>query len=235
MIKIDILLKSTAIVFMVVVMCMSMPAALSQTLPCMIAGTVTVNGVPTAGVTVSAPDAYQTYTTESDGSYYISVPANGQMTQITATYNGISVTSDPFQATVSSYQLDIPITYEVATPTPTPTDSASANETATPTASPSTNATATPTATPTPTPTQAPAAPAQSPPIVYVTVTVTATPEPTESPNMTISEMLNVSDINTATPMPPAAIRTQSPGFAGALALACLAGAAIVMSRRKER
>lgn len=220
---------------MAVVMCISMPAALSASLPCLISGTVTVNGVATAGVTVSAPDAYQSYTTESDGLYYISVPGNGQMTHITATYKGISVTSDPFEAQqAGSYKLDIPITYEVATPTPTPTDNTSTNKTATPTASPSTNATATPTATPTPTPTQAPAAPAQSPPIVYVTVTVTATPEPTESPNMTISEMLNINDINTATPIPPSATRTQSPGFAGVLALACLAGAAIALSIRKD-
>lgn len=218
-----------------------LPALSATTLPCLISGTVTVNGVPTAGVSVTCTGLSSPYTTDTDGTYYISVPGNGQMVTVTASYQGHSMSSDPFAATGTALKLDIPLTYSVATPTPTPTvtvtPTASANATATPTATATATPTPTPTATPTATATAHPTtasshAAAATPMVVYVTVTVT--PEPTVMSNTT--DLINLNDTPTSTPIPlPSATTTKSPGFGGIIVLASLAGVALVMLRRSKR
>jgi hypothetical protein len=210
------------------------------------------NGIQGATVSSSAPPA--STTTLSQGYYILSFPSNGTGVTITASYQGHSATSSPFDITLVPIEINLQIKDYVlptATPTPTPTLTPDPNSTVTPTP----NATITPTPTPTPTPTLTPT---PTPTTTTVTPTPTSTPVPAQSQQQsqgptyhpTVQAELSRLTIPTPTPTskPPIVaspfatplsspiatpLKTQSPGFATLLAMGCLLGAAYMLIKRK--
>ena len=222
-------------------------AAIAQSAPpTSVAGTITVNGVPTNGVSVSGGGGSDT--THHGGRYAFDVTP-GTIT-VTATYQGYS-SSVSFTIASGGFQpedINIVIPTATATPTPTPTPTA----TPTPTPTPITTPTATPTAVTqssqnyggfpssvgtygygassritTATPTPAPKNNSET--------MVTATPDPTSTP---------VSSI-TVTPSPASATATPAPAsssglnsmiiLAGVLAAVAIAvGAIYILNTRRQ-
>jgi hypothetical protein len=203
------------------------------------------NGIEGATVSCSSPSA--STTTISQGYYMLSFPTNGTGVTITASYQGHSATSSPFDVTYVPQQINLQLTGIViptvtptptATPTPIPTPTPDPNSTVTPTPTatitPTPTVTPTPTATPTSTPTPAPASSQQQ--------SMETTYQPTAQADL--SQLITPTPPPTATPIvaspsatpasPPAATpqKAQSPGFAALLAIGCLLGAAYVLVKK---
>lgn len=219
-----------------------------------VVGQVTdANGNGIQGATVSSSSPAASTTTLSQGYYLLSFPTNGTGVTITASYQGHTAKSSPFDVTYVPQQINLRIDGVVVptvtptptdTPTPTPTPTPAPNSTATPT--PNVTVTPTPTATPTPTPTATvnpsptstpvPAQPQQqsrSPtyrPTAQVELSQLATPTPTPTPGPTIV----VTPFDTSAPLPVATpLKAQSPGLDMILAMGCLLGAAYQLAKKK--
>ncbi|OPY29548.1 MAG: hypothetical protein A4E28_00801 [Methanocella sp. PtaU1.Bin125] len=218
-----------------------------------IIGQVTVNGVATNGVTVTAGSQSAT-TTDYQGTkgvYAISGLPYGVALPFTASYQGHTYTDtiDPLSTAQQYYQIPTVNINTTATPTPVP------NATATPvpnaTATPAPNATATPTpkpnatVTPTPvpaTPTPVPATPTPVPvtpvpatplPATPAPMAVTATPVPvTPSPvPATPAPILTATPVPT---LPPTPTQTRSPGFEALPVVASVLLVAYLTLRKKR-
>ncbi len=123
--------------------------------PASVAGTVTVNGVPTDGVSVSGGGGSDV--THGGGKYAFDVTP-GTVT-ITASYSGHSGSSGSFDIASGDFAIkNMDIVVPVSTPTPVPTP--------------------VPTPAPTPVPTPAPAPGSSDPTPVPVTPVATPTPTP---------------------------------------------------------
>lgn len=203
--------------------------------PTTVAGTVTVNGVATNGVSVSGGGGSDT--THDGGKYTFSVTPDKPIT-ITATYQGHSASATVTVKSGDMMVKDLSINYQIATPTPT----------ASPTVKPS--ATVAPTKKPTTVP--PPATPKPAVPVVVTTGTPTPTPIPTPVPtavqdnstaavtwpstepvinNSTVSAKLSDNLTNVSA---MSMERTSSPGFSLVLLLVALTSVVYLLGRRQK-
>ena len=120
------------------------PAESAETSMYLVYGTVSVNGTPTAGVTLTCDGKT---TTSLQSGYYVIMIDSGAA-EVVAEYNGHTASSGSFTPTMGGNQKDLNIIIS-GTATPTPTATVTATPTPTPTATvtvtPSPTATATPT------------------------------------------------------------------------------------------
>lgn len=175
------------------------------------------------GATVSSSSPAASTTTLSQGYYILSLPANGTGVTITASYQGHSVTSSPFDVTYVPVQVNLQLKdYVLPTVTPTPSPTAS------PTAAPAPTPIATPAPTPVPVQPQQQSRGPTCQPTVQMDTSLTATPAATPTVTPAASQ--------SATPPPtpaPVAPMARSPGFAGLLAAGCMLGAAYLLIKKK--